>query len=186
MNESLLQAIFDDFREVKRSHIRDAAEDDRDIPMMIFLGEHDSDEEVLAIIVPGAREDACQALAAVMARAFIPYWAAICMDGWVAKETDVPDEFKHQGGLIELAALGSDNVKECLTITAADHTGTKYADSRTYWYDSDGDIWFDDSDGPGDEMSGPMLDVLLDITSLWGKTQTEIIEEIIKRSPDMN
>jgi hypothetical protein len=186
VNESLLHAIFDDFREVKRAHVRDHDPDDRDIPMMIFVGEHEDDEEVLAIIVPGAREDACQALAAVMARAFIPYWAAICMDGYVAKDVDVPDEFRHPGGLVELAAIGSDNVRECLTITAADHTGTKYAISQTYWYDSDGDIWFEDDDAPGDEMSGPMLDVLLDITSLWGKTHTEIIEEIMKRSPDRN
>jgi hypothetical protein len=187
MNESLLRLIFDDFREVKRAHVRGAEDDDdRDIPMMVFVGEHADDEEVLCIIVPGARGELAAALAAVMARAFVPYWAAVCMDGYVAKDADVPEEFMHPGGLVEMALRGSDAVKECLTITAADHAGARYADSQTYWYDSDGDIWFDDGDGPGHEMSGPMFDLLIDITSMWGKSQVEIIAEILSRSTDMN
>lgn len=188
MNEAMLASIFDDFREMKRSHVREADADDRDIPMMVFVGDRPSDEDadVVAIIVPGSRNEVAQALAAVMARMYIPYWAAICSDGYVAKDMDVPEQFMHPGGLIELALSGSDAVKECLTITAADHVGGTYADSQTYWYDSDGDIWFDDSEGPTGEMNGPMIDILVDITSLWGKTQAEIIAEILSRTTDMN
>jgi hypothetical protein len=188
MDEAMFASIFDDFCEMKRAHIREAAADDRDIPMMVFVSDRPSEEDAdaIAVIVPGSRNEIVRALAAVMARMYIPYWAAICSDGFVAKDGDVPEEFLHPGGLIEMALSGSDAVKECLTITAADHAGAKYACSRTYWYDSDGDIWFDDSEGPTGEMNGPMIDILVDITSLWGKTQAEIIAEILSRTTDMN
>jgi hypothetical protein len=190
VNRELLDALFHHYVLMKRGAV-DEEDVDNDVPMLLYVGDEPMETEsdaaqVLCIVVPGGRDDVCAALAHTMAQAFIPNWACILADGFVAKDLDVPDEYKHAGGLIELAALGDANIKECLTITAVDHAGDQYANARTYWYDSDGDIWFDDEDGPGEKSEGPMIDVLRDVTSLWGMTHVEILSEIMKRGPFLN
>ena len=189
MHEPTLDDLFRHYILMKRDVVADPDEDN-DIPMLLYAGERPLDEdvpsEVYCIVVTGDRLDLCNCLAALMARHFIPYWTAICMDGFVAKGDDVPDEYMHPGGLVDMAAAGLPGVRECLTITAADHDGHVYANSRTYWFDNDGDIWFDDDDGPGEKMSGPMIDVLVDVTSLWGKSKMEVLQVIMERGPFMN
>jgi hypothetical protein len=190
VDRTVLDLMFRQYVDTKRATVDDKDEDDNDIPMLLYVGDGPLDEgvegNVFCIVVPGGREDVCHALAYTMAQHFIPYWAAICSDGYVAKDSDVPDEYKHAGGLVELAALDSDIIKECLTITAFDHAGDAYSTSRTYWYDDDGDIWFNDEDGPASESSGPLIDVLKDVTSLWGKTHIEILQTIASRGPFLN
>jgi len=189
VHEPTLADLFGHYQLMKRDAVAEPDEDN-DIPMLLYVGEGPLAEnvpcEVLCIVVSGGRDDMCQCLAAVMAQHFIPHWAAICSDGFVAKHADVPPEYLRAGGLIEMAAGKLPGVRECLTITAADHDGHVYANSRTYWFDTDGDIWFDDDDGPGDKMSGPMIDVLTDVTSLWGKSKIEVLQTIMERGPFMN
>jgi hypothetical protein len=186
----MMDALFASYRDMKRDACRDG-EVDRDVSMLLYLGEGPMDDvqtQVLCIVIPtGGREDMVQALAAAMARMFVPYWAAVLSDGYVMSADDAPD-IVPAGGLGALFALGDKNVRECLTITGCDHTGDVYADSVTYWYDDDGDVWFrDDEESPVKGTSeGPMIDVLKDVTSLWGKTQAEIIAVILERTVDMN
>jgi len=187
MDREMLDSIFEHYMLMKRDTVQHP-EMDNDVPMLLYISDepyNTPDSTLLCVVIPGGRDDMVQALAAVMARAFIPYWAAIVSDGYVAKDGDVPDEFKVAGGLVLAFAAGVP-VKECLTLTACDHEGEQYALSRTYWYDDDGDVWFDDDEGPGTDSVGPMIDILKDITSLWGKTQAEVISVILDRTHDMN
>lgn len=183
-----MERIFEDYQRMKRDAV-DSDEVDNDIPMLLYVGEGpiESDTQVVVIVIPtNDRNDLCQALAACMARMFIPHWATICMDGYTAADADVPEQFMHIGGLREMAALGVNGVKECLTVTAVDHVEGTYTNSRSYWYDDDGDIWFDDEEGPTADATGPMIEVLVDIVSMYGKTQAEILIEILSRTTDMN
>jgi len=187
MNEMMMAALFDDYKQVKR---RAAKERDQgegcDIVMLMYVGDEPDDEGIVAVapISDTSMESVAALIAATMARAFIPYWVAILSDGYVAKHSDVT--YPAAGGLEALFRAGDSNVQECLTITVANHAGEVYADSATYWFDDDGDVWFDESEGPANALEGPMIDVLKDVTSLWGKTQAEIITEIMKRSPTIN
>jgi len=189
MNEVTLDDIFGGYREMKRQAVRDP-DVDNDIPMLLYLGEGSMDDEqmqILCVVIPsGDKGDLCNALAACMARQFIPYWAAVCTDGYVAKATDFPDMVA--GGLALMFDVGDDRVQECLTITATDNLGDMYADSVTYWYDDDGDLWFrDDQEAPVKGHSeGPLIDVLKDVCSLWGKTPAEVISTILERTPEVN
>lgn len=189
MNEELMRTLFDDYKETKRHAVR---EHDGEIPMFLYISnvswnDADDEEGVVGVIpIGGTIDDVAQVLAATMARAFIPYWAAILSDGYTISHDKLPPN--HAGGLEPLFRAGYPGVHECLTITAASHDGEIYADSVTYWFDSDGDIWYNDVDGPlsKDTTAGPMIDVLKDVTSLWGMSHAEIISEIMKRTPDVN
>lgn len=188
MNYGILDTLFEHYMLMKRENVREAIGDNRDIPMLLYVADQPyeaREAQLLCVVVPGGRDDVVRALASVMARAFIPYWAAIASDGYVAKDSELPDEYMHPGGLEEAFKAGIP-VRECLTLTAADHEGNQYALSRSYWYDDDGDVWFNDDEGPGTDSSGPLIDALKDITALWGKSQAEVIAVILERTVDMN
>jgi hypothetical protein len=191
VNHSMLEDIFNEYRLMKRAAVdhRDQLDGDTDIPMLVYVGEgpmDDTETQVAVIVIPsGGREDLCNALASTMARMFMPHWAAVLTDGYVIKEDDAPSAIP-AGGLRELFEAGTHAVDECLTITACCHGGESYADSVTYWYDDDGDIWFRDNEGMASEMNGPLVEVIKDVTSLWGLTHDEVMREIMRRSPGMN
>jgi hypothetical protein len=188
VNIEMMESIFEQYMLMKRDVVREP-EQDNDVPMLLYVGEQpfdDLDGNVLCIVVPGGRDEVIGALAATMARMFIPYWAAIASDGYTAKAADIPDEYIRAGGVTELFAQNSAAVKECLTLTACDHEGGLYATSRTYWYDSDGDVWFDDEEEASSFSEGAIIDILKDITSMWGKSHAEVIAEVMRRMPDMN
>jgi hypothetical protein len=189
LRDEMMQTIFDEYMGLKCAAVG-LQPDDCDIPMLLYLGERPYDDpkgEVLCVVLQvSGFQDACAALAHAMAEKFIPYWAAMLSDGYTAKNVDVPTEFNHPGGLGEMMKLGLPDVREVLSLVACDKAGDLYSISRTYYFDADGDIFFDDDEGPAMNSHGTMVDVLRDCTSLWGLSDSEVHTELMRRSPDMN
>ena len=182
----MLDAIFYDYMEMKRVAVKEA---DGEVPMMLFaapdpLDDTERDTPIAAIVVPSSSIDLVgRALAKLLAELFIPHWVACCSDAFIAPHGMAVDEgVAHRGDLEKLHQAGDKRIKEGLTITATDHEGDVYTNTVTYWFDSDGDIWYDDVEPSTPEEAqqseGPILDALRAVVSLHGLSESEIVAKI--------
>ena len=188
MNHAILGAIFHDYMDMKR----EAAKDHQDVPMMIFAAPNaldDNDEPIAALVIGDGGHSGLigEALGELCTKLFIPHWTACCSDGYVAKASDFPElNDARPGDLQVLYEAGDPRVKEVLTITALDKDGDMYAASVTYWYDSDGDVWFDDIEVARNDdavqTEGGVVEAMRAVTSLHGLSTAEVLAKIANRN----
>lgn len=174
-----IESILDFFREVKR-HCVDDKDMPNDPPTFMFVGVEVDDDELDAPLVPAialpVMDDIVPAISEWITNFGPPAWVAVCNDAYVAHL--IEDDDKVFVDLAELHAAGDKRVKEALTLAAAHHDGTEFMIEQTYWYDSDGDVWFDDLDYHT-SASGVIMNFLRVVVALHGQTREQMINSML-------